>query len=53
MGKSAKEVRKAEDQLHNLLKDGYSSDSCMKSSKSKKRMTVGMLTFSCSEPFYF
>ena len=44
MRKSAKEVKHAEDQLHNILKDGYSSDSSMKSAggKSKKRLTVGM-----------
>ena len=43
LGKSVKEVRKAEDQLHNILKDGYASDSSLKSSKTKKRMTVGTL----------
>lgn len=44
MRKSVNEVRQAEDQLHNLLKDGYSSDSSLKSTggKSKKRMSVGM-----------
>ncbi|XP_067937019.1 uncharacterized protein [Watersipora subatra] len=40
IGKSAIEVRNAENLLNNILKDGYASDSSVKSAKTKKRMTV-------------
>jgi len=41
IGKSTSEVSRAEDKLHSLLKDGYASDSSLKGSKTKKRMTIG------------